>query len=43
LLSPEEARAAIDSRENTRGTWQWVVQVAAGRAVVGIHTWMEAP
>jgi hypothetical protein len=42
LLAPEDSRGLIDGRENSQGTWQWLVQLAPRRrAAVGVHNWIE--
>jgi hypothetical protein len=42
-LKPEDLKALVDVRENSRGDVQWVVLAAVDRQVaVGVHTWIEA-
>jgi hypothetical protein len=39
---PEEFRELVDGRENSKGTWQWVVLVSPEhRKAAGLHTWIE--
>ena len=42
-LNPDDLKLLVDVRENSKGTLQWVILVAGNaRAVIGVHTWMEA-
>ena len=42
-LKPDDLKALVDVRENSRGDVQWVVLAAVDRhAAIGVHTWMEA-
>jgi len=42
-LKPDDLKALVDVRENSRGDVQWVVLTAVDRQVaVGVHTWIEA-
>ena len=41
-LSQSDIKDLIDIRENSRGTWQWLVLVSRTKHVaLGAHTWME--
>lgn len=41
-LTPDDLKLLVDARENSQGTWQWVILVAGGaQAALGVHTWME--
>jgi hypothetical protein len=41
-LTPADVKELIDVRENTRGTWQWLVLVSPARkTVLASHTWIE--
>jgi len=42
-LKPDDLKALVDVRENSRGDVQWVVLTAVDRQIaVGVHTWIEA-
>jgi hypothetical protein len=42
-LKPDDLKALVDVRENSKGDVQWVILTAPDRQVaVGVHTWVEA-
>jgi hypothetical protein len=41
-LSASDIVELVDLRENTKGTWQWIVLVSRSKKEgLGVHTWME--